>query len=87
MTEKRSRAHPQDRRDLRQDQAPEKVDIYQEFTAPAPRQWQANQEAALAGASARRLPEQWTLESFPFKRQPGVKAPDPHIRRTEFVPG
>jgi DNA replication protein DnaC len=36
-------------------------------------QWQANQENALAWRIKRAgLPEQWTLESFPFKRQPGV---------------
>ena len=36
-------------------------------------EWHARQEAALAWRIKRaRLPEQWTLESFPFKRQPGV---------------
>lgn len=36
-------------------------------------QWQANQESALAyRIKQARLPEQWTLESFPFKRQPGI---------------
>jgi hypothetical protein len=47
---------------------------YQEFVARLMRaQWQANQEAALAWRIKRAgLPEQWTLESFPFKRQPGV---------------
>lgn len=36
-------------------------------------QWHAKQEAALAGRIKRaRLPELWTLESFPFKRQSGV---------------
>jgi DNA replication protein DnaC len=36
-------------------------------------QWHANQESALAWRIKRaKLPEQWTLESFPFKRQPGV---------------
>jgi DNA replication protein DnaC len=36
---------------------------------------QANQESALAyRIKQARLPEQWTLESFPFKRQPGVNA-------------
>jgi DNA replication protein DnaC len=36
-------------------------------------QWQANQESALAyRIKQARLPEQWTLESFPFKRQKGV---------------
>jgi DNA replication protein DnaC len=41
--------------------------------APIRAQWQANQEGALAWRIKRAgLPEQWTLESFPFKRQPGV---------------
>jgi DNA replication protein DnaC len=36
-------------------------------------QWYQNQEDALAWRIQRaRLPEPWTLESFPFKRQPGV---------------
>jgi DNA replication protein DnaC len=36
-------------------------------------QWHSKQEAALHWRIKRAaLPEQWTLESFPFKRQPGV---------------
>ena len=36
-------------------------------------QWHHRQESALAWRIKRaRLPEQWTLESFPFKKQPGV---------------
>jgi DNA replication protein DnaC len=36
-------------------------------------QWHAQQENALAWRIERaRLPEEWTLESFPFKKQPGV---------------
>ena len=36
-------------------------------------QWHHRQETALAWRIKRaRLPEQWTLESFPFKKQPGV---------------
>jgi DNA replication protein DnaC len=36
-------------------------------------QWHTQQENALAWRIERaRLPEQWTLESFPFKKQPGV---------------
>jgi DNA replication protein DnaC len=36
-------------------------------------QWHYRQESALEWRIDRaRLPEQWTLESFPFKRQPGV---------------
>ncbi len=51
-------------------------------------QWQANQEGALAWRIKRAgLPEQWTLESFPFKRLPGVN--QRQIRtfaELEFVP-
>jgi DNA replication protein DnaC len=51
-------------------------------------QWQANQEGALAWRIKRAgLPEEWTLESFPFKRQPGVN--QRQIRtfaELEFVP-
>jgi DNA replication protein DnaC len=49
---------------------------YQDLVARLMRaQWQANQEAALGWRIKRAgLPEQWTLESFPFKRQPGVNA-------------
>jgi len=36
-------------------------------------QWHARQEGALQWRIERaRLPEQWSLETFPFKRQPGV---------------
>jgi DNA replication protein DnaC len=36
-------------------------------------QWHRQQETALAWRIDRaRLPEDWTLESFPFKRQPGI---------------
>lgn len=36
-------------------------------------QWHARQESTVAGRIHRaRMPEQWTLESFPFKRQTGV---------------
>lgn len=62
---------------------------YQELLARLLRaQWQANQENALAWRIERaRLPEQWTLESFPFKRQPGV---NPKQIRTfaelDFIP-
>ncbi len=38
-------------------------------------QWHHRQETALEWRIRRAgLPEQWTLESFPFKRQPGVSA-------------
>jgi len=62
---------------------------YQAFLARLLRaQWQANQENALAWRIERAgLPEHWTLESFPFKRQPGV---NPQQIRTfaelEFIP-
>ncbi|HEX5418762.1 MAG TPA: ATP-binding protein, partial [Gammaproteobacteria bacterium] len=37
-------------------------------------EWQARQQAMLAGRLKRaRLPEVWTLESFPFKVQTGVR--------------
>lgn len=47
---------------------------YQDFIARLLRaHWHYQQQAALAYRIDRaRLPEQWTLESFPFKRQPGV---------------
>lgn len=47
---------------------------YQEIVVRLLRaQWHAQQENALAWRIERaRLPEQWTLESFPFKKQPGV---------------
>ena len=62
---------------------------YQDFLVRLLRaQWQANQENALAWRIERAgLPEQWTIESFPFKRQPGV---NPKQIRTfaelEFIP-
>jgi len=47
---------------------------YQELLARLLRaQWHKNQETALEWRIERaRLPEKWTLESFPFKRQPGI---------------
>ena len=47
---------------------------YQELVVRLLRaQWHAQQESALAWRIERaRLPEQWTLETFPFKKQPGV---------------
>lgn len=47
---------------------------YQDFLARLLRaQWHAQQENALGWRIERaRLPEQWTLETFPFKKQPGV---------------
>ena len=47
---------------------------YQELWARLLRaQWQRNQETALAWRIKQaRLPEQWSLETFPFKKQKGV---------------
>ncbi|MBX3273874.1 MAG: IS21-like element helper ATPase IstB [Sandaracinaceae bacterium] len=47
---------------------------YQDLLARLLRaQWHRNQETALAWRIRRAgMPEQWTLESFPWKRQPGV---------------
>jgi len=47
---------------------------YQEFFVRLLRaQWHYQQESALAWRIERaRMPEKWTLESFPFKKQPGV---------------
>ena len=51
-------------------------------------EWQARQQAALAARVKRaQLPETWTLESFPFKLQTGVK--ERQIRtfaQLEFIP-
>jgi len=47
---------------------------YQDFLARLLRaQWHHRQESALAGRIKRAaLPEQWSLESFPFKQQPSI---------------
>jgi DNA replication protein DnaC len=53
----------------------EKADAsYQDFAARLLRaQWQFRQDSALAWRIKRAaMPEQWTLETFPFKKQPGV---------------
>src|SRR5919197_2890018 len=55
--------------------AADKGDIsYTEFLTRLVRaQWQAKQEGALEWRIRRaNLPERWTLETFPFARQPGV---------------
>ena len=55
--------------------AADKDDIsYSEFVTRLMRaQWQARQEGALEWRIRRaNLPERWTLETFPFARQPGV---------------
>jgi DNA replication protein DnaC len=62
---------------------------YQEFCCRLLRaQWQRNQETALAyRIKQARLPEQWSLETFPFKKQKGVD--ERQIRgfaELEFIP-
>jgi DNA replication protein DnaC len=55
--------------------AADKDDIsYSDFVTRLVRaQWQAKQEGALEWRIRRaNLPERWTLETFPFARQPGV---------------
>ena len=70
--------------------AAEKQEIsYSEFVAALLRaQWHARQEGALEWRIRRAtLPERWSLETFPFARQPGVNRK--HIRafaELEFIP-
>src|SRR5437867_11801706 len=55
--------------------AAEKEDVsYSEFVARLLRaQWHARQEGALEWRIRRaNLPERWSIETFPFTRQPGV---------------
>ena len=62
---------------------------YQELLARLLRaQWHHRQESALGWRIKRAgLPEQWTLETFPFKRQPGVNARQIRtFAELEFVP-
>ncbi len=49
---------------------------YQDFLVRLLRaEWHCKQETSLGWRIKRaKLPEDWTLESFPFKRQPGVSA-------------
>ena len=58
------------------------------FTQLLRAEWQARQQAALAARLKRaQLPETWTLETFPFKVQTGVK--ERQIRtfaQLEFIP-
>jgi DNA replication protein DnaC len=51
-------------------------------------QWHRNQEKALDYRLRRaRLPEAWTLESFPFKRQPGVSVKQMRsFAELDFIP-
>src|SRR5208337_4181576 len=69
--------------------AEKKHTTYSELLARLLRaQWQHRQESALAWRIERaRLLEQWSLESFPFKQQPGVN--QRQIRtfaELEFIP-
>ena len=51
-------------------------------------EWNHRQESALTARIKRaRLPEQWTLESFPFKKQPGVSMRQIRtLAELDFVP-
>ena len=51
-------------------------------------EWHARQESALAWrVKNSRLPEKWTLESFPFKKQPGVSQRQIRaLAELEFIP-
>jgi len=66
--------------------AADKEDIsYSDFVTRLVRaQWQARQEGALEWRIRRaNLPERWTLETFPFARQPGIQSQtDSRVRRT-----
>jgi DNA replication protein DnaC len=58
-----------------QQRAAEKEDVsYSEFVTRLLRaQWHAHQETVLEGRIRRaKLPERWSLETFPYARQPGV---------------
>src|SRR6202795_2336020 len=69
--------------------AADKDDIsYSEFVTRLVRaQFQAKQEGALAWLIQRaNLPERWTLETFPFSRQPGVNRKQiPIFAELEFI--
>jgi len=60
---------PEELRRAEQEQIP-----YHEFLLRLVRpQWHAKQEQALEWRIKRaRLPERWALETFPFKKQPGI---------------
>jgi DNA replication protein DnaC len=70
--------------------AAEKKDLsYSEFVAGLLRaQWHARQEGALEWRIRRAtLPERWSLETFPFSRQPGVSRKQIRaFAELEFVP-
>lgn len=68
----------------------EKLQVsYSEFVAGLLRaQWHAQQESVLEGRIRRAtLPERWSLETFPFARQPGVNRKQIRaFAELEFVP-
>src|SRR5260370_790544 len=70
--------------------AAEKKDLsYSGFVAGLMRaQWHARQEAALEWRIRRaNLPERWSLETFPFPRQPGVSRKQIRaFAELEFIP-
>jgi DNA replication protein DnaC len=70
--------------------AAEKKDVsYSEFVATLMRaQWHWRQEAALEWRVRRAtLPERWSLETFPFQRQPGVNRKQIRaFAELEFIP-
>jgi DNA replication protein DnaC len=70
--------------------AAEKEDVtYSEFVTRLVRaQWHARQEGALEWRIQRaNLPERWSLESFPFARQPGVNRKQIRaFAELEFIP-
>lgn len=62
---------------------------YQEFLLRLIRpQWHAKQQQALEWRIRRaKLPERWTLETFPFKKQPGVdKRRMRNLAELDFIP-
>jgi DNA replication protein DnaC len=70
-------------------QAEEKQTPFERLLARLLRaEWQHRQECALAWRiKSAGLPEQWTLESFPFKKQPGVNQRQIRtLAELEFVP-
>src|SRR5206468_12412459 len=68
--------------------AAEKEDVsYSEFLTRLMRaQWHARQEQALEWRIRNaKLPERWSLDTFPFARQPKRQSQtDPHLRRTRL---
>ena len=72
--------------------AEKKESSYQDLVATLLRaQWHHRQETALSYRIRRSgMPEQWSLESFPWKRQPGVcllyTSPSPRDRTRSRMP-